>query len=75
VQKVKRPDLSQSYFSAKQQFSRGIGCKERSRAEFEAKLVTVWEEADECVDWLEYLDKVEKLKVEEWKVSAKSETA
>ena len=27
----------------------------RSRAEFEAKLGTVWEEADECVDWLEYL--------------------
>jgi four helix bundle protein len=29
--------------------------KGRSRAEFEAKLGTVWEEADECVDWLEYL--------------------
>jgi four helix bundle protein len=27
----------------------------RSRAEFIAKLGTVWEEADECVDWLEYL--------------------
>jgi hypothetical protein len=26
----------------------------RSRAEFEAKLGTVFEEADECVDWLEY---------------------
>jgi four helix bundle protein len=29
--------------------------KGRSRAEFEAKLGTSWEEADECVDWLEYL--------------------
>ena len=29
--------------------------KGRSRAEFEAKLGLVWEEADECVDWLEYL--------------------
>ena len=29
--------------------------KGRSRAEFEAKLGTVWEEADECVDWLEYI--------------------
>jgi len=29
--------------------------KGRSRAEFEAKLGTVAEEADECVDWLEYL--------------------
>jgi four helix bundle protein len=29
--------------------------KGRSRAEFQAKLGTVWEEADECVDWLEYL--------------------
>ena len=29
--------------------------KGRSRAEFEAKLGIVWEEADECVDWLEYL--------------------
>ena len=27
----------------------------RSRAEFQAKLGTVFEEADECVDWLEYL--------------------
>jgi four helix bundle protein len=27
----------------------------RSRAEFEAKLGTVLEEADECLDWLEYL--------------------
>ncbi len=27
----------------------------RSRAEFEAKLGIVFEEADECVDWLEYL--------------------
>ena len=27
----------------------------RSRAEFEAKLGTVAEEADECLDWLEYL--------------------
>ena len=27
----------------------------RSRAEFEAKLGTVFEEADECVGWLEYL--------------------
>lgn len=26
----------------------------RSRAEFQAKLGTVFEEADECVDWLEY---------------------
>jgi four helix bundle protein len=30
--------------------------KGRSRAEFEAKLGTAWEEADECVDWLEYRD-------------------
>ena len=29
--------------------------KGRSRAEFEAKLGIVWEEADECVDWLEFL--------------------
>jgi four helix bundle protein len=29
--------------------------KGRSRAEFEAKLGMVAEEADECVDWLEYL--------------------
>src|SRR5688572_33355095 len=29
--------------------------KGRSRAEFEAKLGTVAEEADECVDWLQYL--------------------
>ena len=29
--------------------------KGRSRAEFEAKLGIVWEESDECVDWLEYL--------------------
>ena len=29
--------------------------KARSRAEFEAKLGIVWEEADECVDWLEYI--------------------
>jgi four helix bundle protein len=29
--------------------------KGRSRAEFEAKLGTVAEEADECLDWLEYL--------------------
>jgi len=28
--------------------------KGRSRAEFQAKLGTVCEEADECVDWLEY---------------------
>ena len=28
--------------------------KGRSRAEFEAKLGTVAEEADECLDWLEY---------------------
>jgi four helix bundle protein len=27
----------------------------RSRREFEAKLGTVYEEADECVDWLTYL--------------------
>ena len=27
----------------------------RSRAEFEAKLGTVFEEADECAGWLEYL--------------------
>src|SRR5687768_8708408 len=27
----------------------------RSRAEFKAKLGTVFEEADECVDWLTYL--------------------
>ena len=26
-----------------------------ARAEFAAKLGTVWEEADECVDWLDYL--------------------
>ena len=26
----------------------------RSRREFQAKLGTVWEEADECVDWLTY---------------------
>ena len=29
--------------------------KGRSRAEFQAKLGIVWEEADESVDWLEYL--------------------
>jgi len=29
--------------------------KGRSRAEFESKLGTVAEEADECLDWLEYL--------------------
>src|SRR5688500_495545 len=29
--------------------------KGRSRAEFTAKLGTACEEADECVDWLEYL--------------------
>ena len=29
--------------------------KGRSRAEFQAKLGTASEEADECVDWLEYL--------------------
>ena len=29
--------------------------KGRSRAEFESKLGTVWEEADECVGWLTYL--------------------
>jgi four helix bundle protein len=29
--------------------------KGRSRAEFEAKLGIVREEADECVDWLEYI--------------------
>jgi four helix bundle protein len=29
--------------------------KGRSRREFEAKLGTAWEEADEAVDWLEYL--------------------
>jgi len=29
--------------------------KGRSRAEFQAKLQTAFEEADECVDWLEYL--------------------
>lgn len=29
--------------------------KGRSRAEFEAKLGIVCEEADECVDWLEYI--------------------
>lgn len=29
--------------------------KGRSRAEWEAKLGVVWEEADESVDWLEYL--------------------
>ncbi len=29
--------------------------KGRSRAEFEAKLGTACEEADECLDWLEYL--------------------
>jgi four helix bundle protein len=33
--------------------------KGRSRAEFAAKLGTVWEEADECVDWLEYLRDME----------------
>jgi len=27
----------------------------RSRAEFQSKLHTAFEEADECVDWLEYL--------------------
>ena len=27
----------------------------RSRAEFEAKLGVVFEESDECADWLEYL--------------------
>jgi four helix bundle protein len=29
--------------------------KSRSRAEFRSKLQTAFEEADECVDWLEYL--------------------
>ena len=29
--------------------------KARSRAEFESKLHIAFEEADECVDWLEYL--------------------
>ena len=29
--------------------------KGRSRAEFRSKLHTAFEEADECVDWLEYL--------------------
>src|SRR5438105_234438 len=29
--------------------------KGRSRAEFRSKLQTAFEEADECVDWLEYL--------------------
>lgn len=29
--------------------------KSRSRAEFQSKLQTAFEEADECVDWLEYL--------------------
>jgi four helix bundle protein len=29
--------------------------KGRSRAEFQSKLQTAFEEADECVDWLEYL--------------------
>ena len=29
--------------------------KGRSRAEFESKLQIAFEEADECVDWLEYL--------------------
>jgi four helix bundle protein len=29
--------------------------KGRSRAEFESKLHIAFEEADECVDWLEYL--------------------
>jgi four helix bundle protein len=29
--------------------------KGRSRAEFESKLHVAFEEADECVDWLEYL--------------------
>ena len=29
--------------------------KGRSRAEFQSKLGIVWEEADECVDWLEFL--------------------
>jgi four helix bundle protein len=32
--------------------------KGRSRAEFEAKLGIVWEETDECVDWLEYIHEV-----------------
>jgi four helix bundle protein len=43
--------------------------KGRSRAEFEAKLGIVWEKADECVDWLEYLKKVEK--VQSGKVESK----
>jgi four helix bundle protein len=29
--------------------------KGRSRAEFQSKLQTAFEESDECVDWLEYL--------------------
>jgi four helix bundle protein len=29
--------------------------KGRSRAEFQSRLQTAFEEADECVDWLEYL--------------------
>lgn len=29
--------------------------KGRSRAEFQSKLQVAYEEADECVDWLEYL--------------------
>ena len=29
--------------------------KSRSRAELQSKLQTAFEEADECVDWLEYL--------------------
>ena len=29
--------------------------KGRSRAEFQSKLQVAFEEADECVDWLEYL--------------------
>lgn len=33
----------------------GAARKGRSRAEFQAQLGTVSEEADECVDWLEYL--------------------
>jgi four helix bundle protein len=33
--------------------------KGRSRAEFASKLGIVWEESDECVDWLEYLRDME----------------
>jgi four helix bundle protein len=36
--------------------------KSRSRAAFRAKLQIAFEEADECVDWLEYLqdDRIQK---------------